>query len=276
VPQSNPTPANRRFTKGAFWTAFVILCILLILSIAVLSVRLYDFVTLDKRSLSIKTNTEGGFDLFSLSYSNDLGEITVEGTDGDKVIAPGTDVEYTIRIRNADKVTLNYVVEPLASFHSEHEIPVQARIIAPDDTYIAGDAKTWVTIAEINNSSDEHTLAPGETAEYYFQWRWPFESGDDAYDTFLGDNVFTEEIGVTVSFSVYAQADTSAAANGGILGGVYGSTVKVFVFCLLLLIAIILLIIYYVKKHRTEDSEDPDEYDEYDDYDEEEEEDDED
>lgn len=244
------TDNRERVLKSTFWTAFAILVILLIFSTALLSIRLYDFVTLDKRSLSIKTNTSEEFDLFSINYRNDVGEITVDGVDGDKVIAPGTEVEYTIRIRNSDKVTLNYTVEPLAEFHSEHEIPVQTRIINPDDTYLAGSAKSWVTLGEINNTEGEGSLKAGETAEYIFQWRWPFENGDDKYDTFLGDNVFEEEIGVTVSFSVYAQADTTADANGGIFGGIYGSTIRILLFTLLLIVAIILLIVFYVKKYK--------------------------
>ena len=249
VSNANPV-ANKqdRFTKGTFWTAFAILIILLILSTALLSVRLYDFVTLDKRSLSIKTNTDTGFDLFSINYKNALGEITVEGADGDKVIAPGTDVEYTIRIRNADKVTLNYTLEPVADFHSEYEIPVEARILAPDDTYIAGDAKTWVTISEINSTSDEHTLAPGETAEYYFQWRWPFESGDDAYDTFLGNETLTQDISIEISSAIYAEANTEISVNPGFFPAPGSATWLWLIFFILILVAIILLLLYKLSK----------------------------
>ena len=246
------TSANK-----VFWTAVAILVLLFIFSTVMLSIRLYDFAMAAERVLSIKSNTDSHFDIFSMQYENATGEVTVIGAEGEKVSAPGTDVEYTIRLRKNDKVALDYEVLPIAEFTSNHEIPIQVRVLGPQD-YLAGDAKTWIPFEELNGSSDKATLKKGESVEYVFQWRWPFESGDDAHDTFLGDNVFAETIGVMVSFDVYATANTALSDNGGLLGRVYGDTSFYFIFSIILLIAIIILVVYKLAKKRN-NRPDPDE-----------------
>lgn len=244
--------AKRKSTVsgGSFWMAIIILIILLIFSTVVLLIQLYSFATIDERVLSVKSNAETHFDVFSLEYENDSGEVTVIGADGEKVIAPGTEVEYTVRLRNADKTALNYEILPTAIFHSEHKIPVYVRVIGPNDTYIAGDATHWILLEDLNGASDRATLMKGESVEYVFQWKWPFENGDDAYDSFLGNTVHTEQIGVTVSFDTYATANTALEDNDGAFGNVYGDTTIILIFVILLLAAIVCLLISRFSRKR--------------------------
>lgn len=248
---------NRQGASGySFWTAIVILILLLIFSMVVLSTQLYSFAMIDERVLSIKSNAESHFNVFSLKYHNASGEVTVIGTDGEKVIAPGTEIEYTVRLRNADKVALNYEILPQAIFHSEHTIPVLVRVIGPDETYIAGDATSWILLEELNGTSARATLAKGEAVEYVFQWKWPYESGNDEYDAFLGNQVHEEEIGVTISFESYAEANTTLEDNDGAFGNVFGNTTFILIFVILLLVSIILLFVYkFSKKKNQEDEE---------------------
>lgn len=253
INETNNSVRSNTSANVAFWTAIAILILLLVLSTVILSIQLYSFATIDERVLSIKSNTDARFDVFSLQYENASGEITVIGTEGEKIIAPGTDVEYAVRLRNADKVALDYEILPTAKFYSEYKIPVYVRIIGPDETYVAGDAKNWILIEDLNDIRTTTTLKKGESVEYIFQWKWPYESGDDGYDTFLGDNVYEENIGVIVSFDVYATANTTLDDNDGLFGNVYGNTSFILIFTVLLLIAIIILLIYKFIKKRNKD-----------------------
>lgn len=247
---------NNQGNKAAsFWLAIVILVLLLIFSTVILSTQLYSFATIDERVLSIKSNAESHFNVFSLKYHNASGEVTVIGNDGEKVIAPGTEVEYTVRLRNADKVALDYELLPEAIFHSEYTIPVFVRVIGPDMTYIAGDATTWLHLEELNGTSARATLAKGESVEYIFQWKWPYENGDDEYDAFLGNKVHEETIGVTVSFDAYAAANTTLEDNDGAFGRVYGNTTFILIFVVLLLVAIILLLVHRFSRKKDESPE---------------------
>lgn len=242
-----------------FWVAIVILILLLIFSIIVLSIRISNYSKADEREISLKSNMDAELDIFSVIYQNSSGEITVEGADGQKVIAPGTDVEYTVRVRNVDKVAIDYQLVPHAEFLSEHEIPIVIRLINNNEEYLVGDAKSWAEIEELNGVVDRHTLASGETAEYVFKWKWPFESGDDAYDTFLGNITEDEAVGVLVTFTIRAEANLDLDVNGGLWGTSLGRTILILIFAILLLIAIILLLISLLKRRaEKEPKPDPD------------------
>ncbi|MBQ9746678.1 MAG: uL15 family ribosomal protein [Clostridia bacterium] len=231
-----------------FWIAIAILAILLVLSLVVLSFRLFDYAKADDYAVSLKSNMDSKLDVFSVEYSNASGEVTVSGADGEKVIAPGTDVEYTVRLRNTDKVAIDYDLVPEVKIISEYELPIVIRLLDYNDNYLVGDAKTWVPLDALNGISQSATLEKGESAEYIFQWKWPFESGDDAYDSFLGNNSINENISVSIAFSVHAEANTALEYNGGFWGSGSGYTVFGVIFLILLLVAIVLLIISIFKQ----------------------------
>ena len=233
-----------------FWTAFVIMVILLILSIIVLSLRLYDYVKIDDRAVSLRTSMDESLNVFAMEYKNKSGEITVHGNDGAKVIAPGTSVEYTLRLRNTDKIALDYVFIPNVKFTSEYELPIVVRLLDPNDNYVIGNETTWIPIGEINDMECKGTLFKNETAEYEFQWKWPYESGDDAYDSFLGSAEIGESIGVQLSFALHSETNTDVKENGGFFASHPGKIVILIIIFLLVAAAITLLIIFVVLRKR--------------------------
>ena len=131
-------------------------------------------------------------------------------------------------------------------------------MIAPDGSYIAGDAKTWINVEELNSLQEHRTLKKSESVEYTFQWKWEFESGNDEYDTTLGSASVTTDIGLSVEFSVLAEANTDIETNGGFIDSGLGNIVFLGLFVFLLILAIVLLIVYATKKKNTKsNSNDP-------------------
>ena len=246
---------------GTFWPGIFILIILLILSFVLLGFRLSEFAKRDDREVMLKSNMDAELDIFSATYKNEQGEIVIQGADGDKVIAPGSKVDYTVRLRNKDTVAIDYTLIATiktvnAPAGEQLEIPLEFRILDPEDNYIAGDAKTWVDRTALDGLSHNGTIMRGESAEYVFQWRWPFEGSDDELDTMLG-NMADSDLGLEISFTLRSEANTSLAANGGFWGSGAGRAVLIILFALLLLLAIILLIIAYFKRKRVETVEEP-------------------
>lgn len=212
------------FLKTPFGAAVTLLSILTVTSTVMLSVRLYDFVHVDDKEIGLHSGLEASLDLFAVQYENESGEITVEGTDGQQVVAPGTSVEYTLRLRNKDTTALDYQLSSGMKFLSEYELPLKVRLIDPDEQYILGSPTSWVPITELNHVTRTDTLIAGETAEYVFQWKWDYE-GDDLYDTFLGNAASEKPIEVEVSMSVYAAANTDIGLNGGFMKSGLGEIV---------------------------------------------------
>lgn len=236
---SSPTAGGREI----FWTAVAILALLLVLSIIVLSVRLAQYAYLDDREVALNSKIhQDKIDIFDIVYKNESGEITVSGADDQKVIAPGTDVEYTIRIRNVDTVAIDFELLSGIEVLSDHKLPILVRMLDPNDEYIVGDEKTWVGIDELASASHRWTLASGDAVEYTFQWKWPYDSGDDLYDTFIGN--IDADVGVKVSLTVNASANTDIDANGGFIASGFARTLVSLIFAILLLVSIILLVIY--------------------------------
>ncbi|MBQ9784658.1 MAG: uL15 family ribosomal protein [Clostridia bacterium] len=228
-----------------FWVAMAILLLLLALSIAVLAVRLHSYSKTDDHSLSLKTNMDKSLDVFSVEYRNDTGAIVVKGSNGEKLIAPGMEVEYTLRLRNTDTIALNCIFTPEINQISQYKLPIEIRLLDPDDEYVIGSAKEWVPIDKVETVKSRITIPAGKTAEYTFQWRWIYESGNDEYDTFLGNAGLSQKIGVDVSFAVHTEANLSLDENGNVADAKSPENIwLITLIAILLLTAIILLILY--------------------------------
>lgn len=258
----NTKKHHNRFSKSAVWTVLVILIILTIISATLLTIRLVNYIKVDDREVLLYSDLEKGIDLFSVKYKNSSGEVTVEGLDGQKVVAPGTAVEYTIRLRNKDKIAIDYEMIPDIKCTTEHILPIVVRMLDYDGNYIVGDAKTWVAIDEIGDLSEKRTLVKGESVEYVFEWKWEFESGNDEYDTFLGNISGIENVGIAVAFQLYAEANTVIGTNGGFMKSGLGDIVFAGLAFILLIIAIILLVLAIVKYKKNKALEVPQEEEE--------------
>lgn len=246
----------KRSAEKSFWIALALLIILLILSIVLLGIRLYDYAKIDDRAVSLKTNMYSDLDIFSVTYYNSSGDIIVQGHNGEKVIAPGVSIDYTVRLHNVDDVAIDYEIKPHVEFTSEYKLPIMVRILDDDFKYVVGDAKTWVKVEELNNAKIAATLGEDKTAEYIFQWKWAFESGNDEYDTLLGQEALKKDVGIDVDFSVTATTNTTFIEKGGIFGDGAFSTVATYTFVPLLIGAIVILLVLIIKSKKKKALED--------------------
>lgn len=143
--------------------------------------------------------------IFSVSYENGEGQVTVQSGRGDKVLAPGTENEYTFTLHNTGDVALDYTLEVEAYFSDgEKVIPVVARLVDYEGKYLVGSAESYEDVLALNNVKEENSISAGYIAPYTLQWQWPFE-GDDAYDTWLGDLAEGEDISLTIVIRTTAQ-----------------------------------------------------------------------
>lgn len=137
-------------------------------------------------------------EIFSVSYENGEGRVTVKSDRGDNVLAPGTQQEYTFTLHNTGDVGLDYILSLEAYFSDgEKTIPVQARLLDYEGKYLLGSEEKYVDVLELNKVQEENSISAGYIAPYTLQWQWPFE-GDDAYDTWLGDLAANEDISLTI------------------------------------------------------------------------------
>lgn len=188
---------------------------LFVASSSILSYRLNEMTNRDERPVELEAGDHGEFEVFSVEYENDDGIITVSGMDGNRVVAPGTSGETLFKISNVDDVAIDYTVEPKVAYTSEYTLPIVMRLIRPDGTYMAGDENTWIKAEEMNDiAAHADTIPEEEGVAYVLQWKWDFESGDDDYDTLLGNEKWAD-VGIKVSFITTASANTSIEENGG-------------------------------------------------------------
>lgn len=148
-----------------------------------------------------QTNVE----IFRVSYENGEGQVTIQSGKGDKIIAPGTENEYTFTLKNTGDVGLDYTLKMEAYFSDgEKMIPVQARVVDYQGNYLLGSENSYADVLELNNVSEKGSISAGYVAPYTLQWQWPFE-GDDEYDTWLGNLAAEEDITLTIAIKTTAQ-----------------------------------------------------------------------
>lgn len=144
--------------------------------------------------------------IFKLTY-DETGNVTVEGAD-DKLIAPGTSNIYQFTLANTGDVALDYTMTMEAYYTgTDLWIPVEARVWDHTNRYLLGSSDDKVDVLEVNKVEESAELGAGRYAVYNLEWEWPFERGDDIYDTMLGDLAVDNDLELHVVIRTTAMHD---------------------------------------------------------------------
>lgn len=161
------------------------------------------------------TNTQ--VDIFKTEYENGSHNITVASSNGDKVIAPGTENSYTFKLKNDFPTPVDYTVTVKAYFTPDDiEIPVVCRLSRYDGTWIAGDDTTWEKVTDFDGATDSARLTHTSYVTYTLDWQWPYE-GNDAVDTALANLATTEDLTLTIEIITSAEANFGADPDDPII-----------------------------------------------------------
>ena len=154
-------------------------------------------------------------EIFRVSYENGEGKITVQSGSGDKIIAPGTSNTYKFTLENGYSMGVNYSLSMQAFLSAEGiSVPIQVRLSDSDGNWLLGSADSMVDVMELNTVKDyPGSLSSGKFRSYTLEWEWPFEGGDDEFDTLLGNLAEDEDIVLTIVISTYAEADPEATGG---------------------------------------------------------------
>ena len=153
-------------------------------------------------------------EIFRLSYENDANHVTVQSSNGQKLLAPGTSNTYKFQLENTSDHALEYTMDMDAYFSDgQYVIPVNARVLDKYGEYYAGTETEMVDVLELNDVSDSGTLKAGYIMPYTLEWEWPFEE-DDAYDTMLGNLAVEEDITLTIVINTTASYTPDPPGGG--------------------------------------------------------------
>ncbi len=146
-------------------------------------------------------------EIFRLTYAGTDGHLTVCADGENKVIAPGTANTYTFTLKNTADMALNYEMSITAQvIGTELTIPVQVRLWDYEGNYLLGDENKRVPFLQMDGVRVASSLEAGYGAIYTLEWLWPFEQGNDEYDTMLGNMAVEDDIVLAVHIDTVATA----------------------------------------------------------------------
>lgn len=164
----------------------------------------------------ITWSTDTSVEIFRSYYKDGANQIDVLSARGDNVLAPGTDNRFVLRVMNDKNIKVDYTVTAEAYYsHNDKQIPVIVRFSDSDGKYMLGSEMSWTPVMNLNTLKVSRSLSPACHEDYCLDWQWPFESGNDVYDTYLGNSAVNEDITLTVKFKILAKENTNPNTNGG-------------------------------------------------------------
>ena len=99
-------------------------------------------------------------------------------------IAPGVSNSYNFKVHNETENTVRYNIEFVEE--SEYAINMLYRL-KREGSYVVGSDSEWVSASELASAFKE--LPMDGVDSYTLDWKWPYESGRDALDTEIGENM---------------------------------------------------------------------------------------
>ena len=268
--ETTQTETKSKKRRGT-WLLILLLIILILflLSTIILGARLYDLATRDKYTVDLGLGEpEGTIELFRIEYSNEKGEVTVQGLNADNVVAPGTSVGYDIRLRNNDDVIIDFLMTPTVEFLTGDEVPVEFKIMDDYGNYILGSDTEWADSDGMNQLAHKGSIHPGEVFTYHVRWQWVFDVSEeqDGYDTYLGNQDGELVPGVVVGLETQASANPNLTPKdithlAHLRGESWGCCWCCYLVWILLLICLVLLIwIWRLRKKLSKHEETMEEY----------------
>lgn len=194
--------------------------------------------------------------VFHAEYGEN-GEITVKSAAGDRVVAPGTENQYDLYVRNVGEVPIRYELEAQSFLTvvidgEEVQIPVDASFSNPNDSYLLGAENSLEHLGGLDGVKDSQGLSANRQAKYTLTWGWPYD-GDDEFDTLLGNLAAEgEELTVKVAFNVTASYDPDASGGTPMTGDMTSIGLWVALFVISAFALIILL--FLRKKEQDEEN----------------------
>lgn len=249
--QEYMTETNTKKKGKHSWLLPVLLAVLLLLLLLtswILLTRLGSFAASDSDSIFLVPanpgfsvedeeqvwGTETRLDLFKNEYYGIGRDITVKAEDGSRLIAPGTESEYTFNLKNTGNVAMDYSVNIDVQLHLDSEeislenFPLGVRLRHYSGKYLLGDGEHWASVSKLEEYLEEGTLAVNNYAWYTIEWKWLFEEDviddhdhlhlnvGDELDTLLGNISAETPVSLSVSITTQAQPSADADAIGGV------------------------------------------------------------
>ncbi len=163
--------------------------------------------TVDQNGVVYRSETQ--VEIFRLNYSGQ-GGVTVHSADTDKVLAPGTENQYRFTVKNTGNVPLDYDMKIEAWVSgTDQKLPIRASVWDYQNRYLLGSPDNKENIEKLDGVSDKAKLSAHRYGTYTIGWEWPFEQGNDEFDTMLGNMAVDTDIALTVKIT------TTAAYDGG-------------------------------------------------------------
>ena len=180
---------------------------------------------------------EADEEIFKFFY-DETGKVTVIGAEGntDKLFAPGTSNVYQFTLANTGDVAVDYYMEMEAYYTgTDLWIPIETRVWDYNNKYLVGSPDEKVDVLELNTVQESGELGAGRYAVYNLEWEWPFERGDDVYDTMLGDLAVDQDMTLHVIIRTVAVHDNDPDdPDSGLINPPYtGDQSQLLLLCLL-------------------------------------------
>lgn len=214
----------------------------------------YNFEVYDDKQV---WTTDTQVDIFRVSYVNGEQQVTVNSSNGDKVIAPGTDNSYVFKMKNTGdgavdyKMTVDAYCEPAGI-----EIPVDARLSRYDGEWIVGSKTEFADCQVLDKAEDSATLGSGKYTYYTLDWQWPFEQDADDWDTMLGNMAVDQDITFSIRITTVAEYAPVPDSDAGIRIPQTGDT-DITVLWLALGFSVLLMFVLLFARRREDEDEEP-------------------
>lgn len=231
---------GRRFQRRQWvWIMLMvdIVFFMLLMTLGIIALQVGNNGSVGNKDISISVDDEHGtswsantpVDIFSASYVNDRGEVTIASADGSKVCAPGFNSSYSFTLHNKADGAVSYETNvsflfTLGGIEDDRfeTLPILVRLFTSDNngnvSYLVGDSETWKPLSDdLCGNYQLGVLGVESYQKFTLELWWPMEGNDDL-DTLLG-NLATESNGsavVTMQISTYAERHSNSLAEGGI------------------------------------------------------------